>query len=155
MLTLFLKTIRLLLPFVANALVAACTLFFAGLILALLRKTGPPAWLLLPWLPLPFPFPFFEVVAELPFCPASFPPFEPCFNPHELHSISPCTPFLHSVEVVTLHELQTGFMPNGISEPRILRNYPVFEVGWRCEMSTKAEVGNCLVCIFVNARSIS
>ena len=35
--------IRLLLPFVAKALVAAWTLFFAGLILALLRKTGPPA----------------------------------------------------------------------------------------------------------------
>ena len=118
----FLKIIRLLFPFVASAFVAAWTLVLTGFILALFRNTGPP----IIWLPFPlFPLvPFFEVVgAEFPFGAVSFPlEFDPCLSPQELQSISPWGVFLHKVEVVTLQELHTGFIPNGILFFRFWRN---------------------------------
>ena len=102
-LTLFLKIIRRLLPFVASAFVADINLCFEGFILELFLSMGPcpllldftieilPFWLPLDWFPLSF-----------------------CFVKHALQIGSPLSDLLHSVDTLHSQEIQIGFAPSGI-----------------------------------------
>lgn len=105
-LTLFLKTILLLFPLVANAFAAVIYLCLVGLILALFLSTGP--------IKLPLLLVRSGMLPLLSFESFSPPAGQLCFSEHELHITSPLLPFFHIVEFVTLHNSQTGLLPRGI-----------------------------------------